>query len=167
MSMIKLAQKAKIAVIVGVALAMAGSMATPSLAQDTKRVKVGVLTCAAGASIGLLITSKEKISCAFQPDENETENYHGHIRKFGLDLGVTAASVIVWAVFAAQSGYKPGSLAGTYVGLSAEESVVLGLGANVLLGGSDKSIALQPLSVQAQAGLNIAVGVAELELTAR
>jgi Protein of unknown function (DUF992) len=115
----------------------------------------------------LLITSKEKISCAFQPDENETEHYSGHIRKFGLDIGITAASVIVWAVFAAQSGYKPGSLAGTYVGLSAEESVVVGLGANILLGGSDNSIALQPLSIQGQAGLNLAIGVSELELVAR
>lgn len=167
MSMIKLAQKAKIGLIAGAALALAGSVATPSVAQDAKRVKVGILTCAAGPSIGLLITSKEKINCSFQPDQNETEHYSGHIRKFGLDIGVTAASVIVWAVLAAQSGYKPGSLAGTYVGLSAQESVVLGLGANVLLGGSDKSIALQPLSVQAQAGLNIAVGVAELELVAR
>jgi hypothetical protein len=165
--MVKLAQAAKIALVAGAALVLAGSVTTPSVAQETKRIKVGVLACAAGPSIGLLITSKEKINCSFQPDQHETEHYSGHIRKFGLDIGVTAAGVIAWAVFAAQSGYQPGSLAGTYVGLSAEESVVVGLGANILLGGSDKSIALQPLSVQAQAGLNIALGVAELELVAR
>jgi Protein of unknown function (DUF992) len=70
-------------------------------------------------------------------------------------------------VFAGQTGYVPHSLAGEYIGVSAEETVVLGLGANALVGGSNKSIVLQPLSVQAQAGLNLAVGVTRLELTER
>ena len=57
-----------------------------------------------------------------------------------------------------------GALAGGYAGVSAEATAGLGIGANALLGGSNKSIALQPLSVQGQEGLNIAVGVAELRL---
>jgi hypothetical protein len=114
----------------------------------------------------LLITSKQKINCSFQPDQLDAETYHGTIREFGLDIGVTAASVIVWAVLAQQSDYQPGSLAGTYVGVSAEETVVLGLGANALVGGSENSLALQPLSIQGQAGLNLAVGVSRLELVA-
>lgn len=123
-----------------------------------------MLTCAAGPKVGLLITSKQKINCSFQPNSHEAEQYHGTIREYGLDVGGTAASVIVWAVFARQSDYAPGSLAGTYVGVSAEETVVLGLGANVLVGGSENSLALQPLSIQGQAGLNLAVGVSMLEL---
>lgn len=160
-----LAAKARTAMIGGAALVAAATVAVPPAAADY--LKVGVLTCATGPSIGLLITSSEKISCSFVPDAGEPERYSGQIRKFGLDIGVTAASVIVWAVFAAQSGYVPGSLAGTYVGVSAESSVVVGLGANALLGGSNKSFALQPLSLQAQAGLNLAVGVAELDLVKR
>lgn len=149
------------------AVAFAALVATPPAAAAGKHIKVGVLTCAAGPSIGLLITSNEKINCSFQPDSTETENYSGHIRKFGLDIGITAGSVIIWAVFAAQSDYVPGSLAGEYLGVSAEETTVLGLGANVLVGGSQDSIVLQPLSIQAQAGLNLAVGVARMVISER
>jgi len=76
---------------------------------------------------------------------------------------VTGKGVMAWAVFA-PGKLKAGALAGHYVGASAEASVAVGLGANVLVGGSDKSIALQPLSVQAQTGLNLAAGVASLRL---
>lgn len=161
MSMNKLVKTALAATL---AFAFAGPIASAPSIAATQHIKVGVLTCAAGPKIGLLITSKQKLNCSFQPDNNEAEHYSGTIHEYGLDIGVTAASVIIWAVFAAQSDYKPGSLAGTYVGVSAEETIGLGLGANVLIGGSDKSIALQPLSVQGQAGLNLAVGVSKLEL---
>jgi hypothetical protein len=62
---------------------------------------------------------------------------------------------------------RNGGLSGEYVGVSAEETVVLGLGANVLVGGSQNSITLQPLSIQAQAGLNLAVGVSRMILEER
>lgn len=161
------ARKARTTVVVAVAAASLAAATVPSASAAENRIKVGVLTCAAGPSIGLIIAASEKVNCSFQPHVNETEHYSGHIRKVGLELGITAASVIIWAVFAAQSGYQPGSLAGTYLGVSASESVVVGLGANILVGGSNKSIILQPLSVQAQAGLNLAVGISELELSAR
>ena len=164
MSMTMLARKARIAVLAACTVAFTGTVPSISAAAEGKHIKVGVLTCAAGPKVGLLITSKQKINCSFQPNSTEAEHYHGVIREYGLDIGATAATVIIWAVFAQQSDYKPGSLAGTYVGVSAEETVVLGLGANILLGGSDKSIALQPLSVQGQAGLNLAIGVTRLEL---
>ena len=160
-----LVRKAKTAVIAGAAMIAATTLAAPPAAADD--LKVGVLTCATGPSIGLLITSSEKITCSFVPDAGEPEHYSGRIRKFGLDIGFTAATVIIWGVFAAQSGYVPGSLAGTYVGVSAESSVIVGLGANALLGGSNKSMALQPLSIQGQVGLNLAIGVTQLELARR
>jgi hypothetical protein len=140
---------------------------TPLSASAQSHVKIGVLTCATGPSIGLIIASTEKAHCSFHPDVGHPEQYTGHIRKFGLDVGITAGSVIIWAVFSPQSGYAPGSLAGVYVGASAEATVVVGLGANVLVGGSQKQFALQPLSVQAQTGLNLAVGVTELDLSKR
>jgi hypothetical protein len=154
----------KTALAAGAMLA-AGALATPAAAQT--HVKIGLLTCATGPTIGLIIASTEKARCTFHPDVGENENYSGHIRKFGLEVGVEAGSVIVWAVFSPQQGYAPGSLAGVYVGATAEASLVVGLGANVLIGGSKKQFALQPLSVQAQAGVNIAVGVGELDLTKR
>jgi hypothetical protein len=154
----------KTALAAGAMLA-AGALATPAAAQT--HVKIGLLTCATGPTIGLIIASTEKARCTFHPDVGDNENYSGHIRKFGLEVGVEAGSVIVWAVFSPQQGYAPGSLAGVYVGATAEASLVVGLGANVLVGGSKKQFALQPLSVQAQAGVNIAVGVGELDLTKR
>ena len=57
-----------------------------------------------------------------------------------------------------------GALAGNYGGASAEATVGAGIGANVLVGGSDRTVALQPVSVQGQAGLNVAAGVAGLDL---
>ncbi|MEQ9688145.1 MAG: DUF992 domain-containing protein [Bauldia litoralis] len=155
-------------------LALAGALAlfvgiapAPSAVAAGSHVKIGVLTCAAGPSIGLLITSAEKIDCSFQPDATNTEHYSGRIRDFGLDVGITAGSVIIWGVFASQDDYAPGGLSGNYVGVSAEETLVLGLGANVLVGGSRESIILQPFSIQAQAGLNLAVGVSHMVLEAR
>jgi hypothetical protein len=151
--------------LMAVALMTAGT-AVPSSAASG-HIKIGVLTCAAGVEVGLLITSGEKIRCSFVPDAAGTEHYHGKIRKFGLDVGITAASVIVWAVLAVDgSKYQPWALAGQYAGLSAEETVALGLGANLLIGGSDKGFILQPLSVQGQAGLNLAIGVSILHLEA-
>jgi hypothetical protein len=73
---------------------------------------------------------------------------------------------MAWSVFAPSGRIARGALAGVYAGATAEATVGAGLGANVLLGGSDRSIALQPLSVQGQAGLNLAVGVADLILVA-
>jgi hypothetical protein len=165
MSILALAARLRAAVVAGTALAVAAIVA-PAPA-SAEYLKVGVLTCATGPSIGLLITSSEKISCSFVPDAGDPEHYHGQIRKFGLDIGVTAASVIVWAVFAQQSGYQPGSLGGHYAGVSAESSVVVGLGANILVGGNANSMVLQPLSIQGQVGLNLAVGVTELDLVKR
>lgn len=151
------------AALIGGALSVAAGM-SPASAQSN--VKIGVLTCTTGPSIGLIVASTEKAHCSFHPDGREAENYQGHIRKFGLELGVEAGSYIIWAVFAPQGEYSAGSLAGTYVGLTEESTLFVGLGANLLVGGSDKQFALQPLSLQAQAGLNIAVGVGEMDLTA-
>ena len=94
-----------------------------------------------------------------QPGPREV--YVGSITKFGLDLGATAGGEMVWAVYAPTTR-KFGALAGHYGGATAEATVGAGLGANVLVGGSNRTVALQPVSVQGQAGLNVAAGVAEL-----
>jgi len=76
---------------------------------------------------------------------------------------VTTGGVMVWLVWAPTN--RPlGALSGTYAGGTAEASVIAGIGANALIGGSNRTIALQPFSVQGQVGLNVAAGVAGLDL---
>ena len=57
-----------------------------------------------------------------------------------------------------------GELAGNYGGIGANASVGVGGGGNFLVGGPANAYALQPISVQGQTGLNVAAGVASLEL---
>jgi hypothetical protein len=71
---------------------------------------------------------------------------------------------MLWAVFAPVNGYSRGALAGTYAGVSGDIAVGLGLGANVLVGGSHRSIALQPLSVEGNVGIDVTLGVSRLRL---
>ncbi|HEY0568727.1 MAG TPA: DUF992 domain-containing protein, partial [Xanthobacteraceae bacterium] len=118
------------------------------------------------AGLGLIIGSRKEVRCAFDPSGSGRQEYYvGSITKFGLDIGVTAGGHMIWAVWA-PSGRGYGALEGNYVGASGEVSVVAGLGANVLVGGSNRTVALQPVSVQVEIGLNLALGVAELELRA-
>jgi len=140
------------------ALAMAASPATAA------PLKVGALSCDISAGIGMIIASKKQVTCMFTPSAGGAkEVYTGSITKFGLDVGTTTAGELVWAVYAPTS-LAVGALAGNYVGASAEATVGAGLGANVLVGGSDRTVSLQAVSVQGQTGLNVAAGVSGLEL---
>ena len=145
------------------AAVVAIALPAPVSAQGS-RTKVGTLSCDISGGIGLVITSKKDLTCMFTPSQpGPREVYVGSITKFGLDLGATAGGEMIWAVYAPTTR-KFGALAGNYGGATAEATVGAGLGANVLVGGSDRAIALQPVSVQGQAGLNVAAGVAELRL---
>ena len=79
-------------------------------------------------------------------------------------IGVTRGETLFWAVFARNSQIGQGTLRGNYVGASGNVALGLGVGAKVLIGGSRRTITLQPLSVEGQIGLNLAVGVANLTL---
>ena len=134
----------------------------PASAQE--RVQVGTLECDISAGLGFIIGSQKRLSCLFVPAQpGPQEVYEGVINKFGLDLGATAGGKMVWAVYAPTDRWR-NALAGSYVGASADASVGIGGGANVLVGGSNRTVALQPLSLQGQVGLNLAIGVADLEL---
>ena len=149
---------AALAVVAAVALPV------PTMAQAPDRTKAGTLTCDISAGIGLIIASKKDVTCMFTPSQaGQREVYTGSITKFGLDVGATSGGEMIWAVFA-PSDRKFGALAGNYGGASAEATVGAGLGANVLIGGSNRTVTLQPVSVTGQTGLNLAVGVAGLEL---
>jgi uncharacterized protein DUF992 len=135
--------------------------AGPAAAQQ---IRAGLLTCDVSGGLGLIIGSQKSLACRFAADQpGRQEDYDGTITKFGLDLGLTGGGVMVWGVFT-DTVAGPGFLAGEYVGASGEASVGAGLGANVLVGGSNRTVALQPVSVGGQIGLNLAVGVAALRL---
>jgi len=147
------------AVLGAAALVMA--FGTPAAAQE--RVQAGTLECSLSSSIGMVVASQRNIACNFKPNGGPPEAYAGTMSRIGLDIGITGGGAIIWAVFTTTNLYS-GILTGTYVGASAEMSIAAGLGANVLVGGSNRAVALQPLSVQGQVGLNIAAGVSQLEL---
>jgi hypothetical protein len=146
-----------------VVLALMVTSVAPTAAQPT-RVKSGVLDCDVSGGWGLIIGSQKAVQCLFMPDQpGPREPYTGVITKFGLDIGATAGSRMVWAVYAETNAGR-GALAGDYGGVTGEATIAIGLGANVLVGGSNRTVALQPLSTTEQTGLNLAVGVASLQL---
>lgn len=149
--------------------ALAAGLSAPAMAQapgDGEVTKLGVLDCNISSGIGMIVGSSKAMTCRFRPSRGRPELYRGIVRRFGLDIGGTTRGRMAWVVFATkrEMARSPGILGGEYVGASAEATVVAGVGANALIGGSERAIVLQPVSVQAQAGLNFAVGVAELIL---
>lgn len=138
---------------------------TPSHAQE--RIELGELECFVDAGAGFIIGSQKDISCVFTSYKSEdiVDNYFGVINKLGLDIGKTEESYIKWIVVApTDSQFTKGFLQGDYIGAQASATFAVGLGANALVGGSSQTFALQPISLQSQKGLNIAAGVAEIEL---
>jgi len=146
--------------------ALAAAIAATQSAAAQDRPKVGALRCEVSSGLGLIVTSAKEMRCIFTSARGYSERYFGMVRKFGLDLGRTNRGVLAWEVLAPMQGPRRGALAGDYVGVDASATVGVGLGANALIGGSGRSIALQPLSVQAQTGLALAAGVESLTLRA-
>lgn len=144
-----------------------GTLAVATGASAQGRAKVGTLTCNLAPTIGFIVGSEQRLSCTYTPDGPwPPERYFGSFTTIGLDIGFTSGGRLVWAVLAPVNGYHHGALAGTYVGASADVTVGVGLGANALVGGSHRSFALQPLSVEGNVGLNLAGGVSKLRLHA-
>jgi hypothetical protein len=133
-------------------------------AQQPGLVQVGVLECRGGASIGFIVGSVTNLGCLLRADGRPEDRYIATIRKVGVDLGITQESALVWGVFAPVKYLGPGDLSGNYAGAQSSAAVGVGVGGNALVGGSNNSIALQPLSVQGQVGLSVAAGLESLEL---
>ncbi len=130
------------------------------------RVRAGELVCRGGPSVGLIVGSSQRLSCTFRSFQSGRRyTYSGTMRRVGFDIGITSASRLLWVVFSARSArLKRSTLAGNYVGASGDASFGFGAGANVLIGGFNRSISLQPLSIQGQTGVNLAIGVSNLTL---
>jgi len=157
----------RIRLMMGAAVLAAGALALAGAADAAPHgVKVGTLTCNVASGWGFVFGSSKDLHCTFRPNSHTSEHYTGTISKFGVDIGYTEGGVLVWGVFAPASDVRAGALAGDYAGATASATVGVGLGANVLIGGLDKSIALQPLSVEGNKGLNVAAGVGAISLSA-
>ena len=152
-------------ILAGLAAAMqVASLAGAQAQQPMQRVQVGVLECRGGASVGFVVGSVTNLGCVLRAEGMPEDRYVATIRKVGLDLGITQESALAWGVYAPVARLGPGDLSGNYAGAQGSASVGVGVGGNVLVGGSANSIALQPLSVQGQTGLNVAAGLESLEL---
>ena len=138
--------------------------ALPAAAQNGT-VKAGALSCDVSAGIGLILTQRQTLRCAFLPaDGGPANSYTGRIDEYGVALGGVAAGHLIWAVFAPASGMPRGALAGTYAGVGAEATAGVGVGVNVLVGGTGRAFSLQPVSVEGQVGVNVAAGVTTVTL---
>lgn len=138
-----------------------------AIAQDPT-IRAGTLTCKGQGSVGLILGSSERLDCTYAPAGNRPRSrYNGQITRIGLDIGVRGKSVMVWTVLGSTSALPGEALGGTFVGANADASLGLGAGAKVLVGGNKKSVVLQPLSVNAQTGVNLALGVSGLKLVPR
>jgi hypothetical protein len=154
----------KFRLLIGAAFAVAGLSITTVAEAAPHGVKVGELTCNVSSGWGFVFGSSKDLHCTFRPSGHPREHYTGSISKFGVDIGYTEGGVLVWGVFAPSSDIREGALQGDYGGATAGATVGLGLGANVLVGGLDKSIALQPLSIEGNKGLNVAAGIGAISL---
>lgn len=150
----------------GLAISTAIVGAATAQAQ-TGGVKIGVLTCHVAPGWGYVLGSSKRVHCAFRPQAGGGDDaYVGRISKFGLDLGYTDGGQIVWDVVAPTTDVGPGDLQGMYAGATASATVVAGAGAHALVGGFDRSFALQPVSVEGNSGFDVAAGVGEMTLHA-
>jgi len=147
-----------------IGLALAAALALFPAGAGAQGVNAGLLECRGMGSTGFIIGSVHELECVFKTEYMPPVRYHGLVRKWGLDVGVTQTSVLAWGVVAPTARIGTGDLAGIYGGVSAGAAVGVGAGANALVGGSGNTIALQPVSVEGQAGINVTLGVASLEL---
>jgi hypothetical protein len=143
------------------------ALAGPAPSQAQSWTQVGILNCRLNPSVGFIIAGHQSMECSFAPaGPFPAQPYQGAINTVGLDIGVSAGGVLAWTVFAPSTGVAVGALAGEYVGASGDIGLGVGAGANILLGGSGRTFALQPLSVEGSVAVNIALGVSMLKLRA-
>lgn len=150
--------------------ALAATFSFSAVAQTPPNwVQAGMLSCRVDPSIGFIIFGHQPMDCRYTPSNLTIPpiGYDGAVNTVGIDVGVSAGSVLGWAVFAPTTGIPYGALAGEYVGVSGDLGIGLGAGANVLVGGSNRTIALQPLSLEGSIAVNVVVGLSSLNLRVR
>jgi hypothetical protein len=147
----------------GVAVLAIGTIAPEQPARADAALKAGVLTCHVDSGWGFVFGSSRDLRCTYR-GSGRVEHYAGSISKFGVDIGYVEGGVIIWGVFAPTTDLGRGALNGEYGGATGGASVGVGGDANVLIGGSSHSISLQPVSLEGDRGLNVAAGIASVNL---
>jgi hypothetical protein len=120
------------------------------------RAAVGTLECRSPGGLTFIVSVRDYI-CIFRADWGPAFQYRGRLASLGLQAGITRDEVLIWRVFAPTSRVDSNVLRGAYAGASASAAIVVGLGANALVGGSQQTISLQPISVEAKTGINFAL----------
>lgn len=155
----------KICLLAGAAIAVVSIAYAGAASAAPHGVKVGTLACHVSSGWGFVFGSSRDLHCDYHPVSGPMgEHYKGTISKFGVDLGYTSGGEMIWEVFAPSSDLRHGALQGEYAGATAGATVGVGVGANVLIGGLDRSIALQPVSIEGNEGLNVAAGIGAIKL---
>ncbi len=149
---------------IALAIAALGASIAGANAQAQAQVRAGLLQCQGGQNVGFVVGSVTTFECVFQSEGRRPEAYLATVRRYGLDLGITEQTRLVWAVNAPTRRVGRGQLAGNYGGVGANASVGVGFGGNFLVGGPENPYALQPVSLQGQTGLNVAAGIADIRL---
>ncbi|HEX3366421.1 DUF992 domain-containing protein [Phenylobacterium sp.] len=143
--------------------ALIGAFGLTVPAQAAGGVKIGTLSCHERGGWGLVLGSSRALNCTFSSGDR-VERYEGNMTKVGLDLGYQHSGALVWAVVAPHTDVARGALSGHYGGGTASATAGIGIGANALIGGLDRSIALQPISVEGTTGLDVAAGIGAMTL---
>jgi hypothetical protein len=151
------------ALAVTAALSAAAMAAAPAQA-EAGGIKVGTLTCNVAGGWGKIIGSSHRVNCVFTPSHREPERYAGRVTTIGMDIGYRRSGTLVWGVFAPTDRLGRGDLHGSYGGVTASATVGVGLGAKALIGGSNHTFTLQPVSVEGSTGLDVAAGIGGIDL---
>jgi hypothetical protein len=144
--------------------ALLTALSAPAAAQSPTWTQTGMLSCKLNPSVGFIIFGHQSMLCQFVPANGPPQIYEGALNTVGIDIGIVGTGGLAWGVLAPTAGFPAGALAGTYVGASGDVALGIGVGANVLVGGSNRSFALQPLSVEGAVAMNVTLGLSALQL---
>lgn len=146
-------------------LSIAALGTAPALGQSLQSwAQAGMLTCNLNPSVGFILFGHQSMECRFQPVAGPMQAYDGAINTVGIDLEISGGGRFAWAVFGSASGIPYGALAGEYVGASGDIGLGVGVGANALIGGSNRGVALQPVSLEGSMAINAVAGLSQLKL---
>lgn len=136
-----------------------------STAAEARFERVGTLECKVAPNVSFVVGSHRTAGCIFYAlNRREIHRYRANLTRIGVDLNISQGGTLVWAVHAHNKRLYRGDLRGTYTGASGNIALGLGVGGNVLLGGSHNTIALQPLSGEGNVGVGISLGIGEITL---
>jgi hypothetical protein len=147
-------------------LALAGfALAALAITSHTAqaRVAVGTLECRSPGTISFIVTLN-RYDCRFFSKNGRSYRYTASVGRIGYEAGITGRETLVWGVFAPTSRIDHNALRGTYIGAHANATIGAGVGANVLVGGSGRTISLQPVSVEGRTGLSAGISAAGLTI---